>query len=159
MFTLHFIPAAKSSAQLEIVVKEIEAHLTTVSPTAGNKKIWLNSIDENISNQDTSTGNRDLKHETNTGIQQIKYTKGKYNSHSQNKLESVRKESDLKPIKKEKWNIHRDDNHPDDYIYWDSISGHVDDEARPTDKPEVRYSYEPCSLTFILRPIYQSVSQ
>jgi hypothetical protein len=70
---------------------------------------------------------RDLKHGQ-------KYSKSKSTSHVSNTLGQDRFPFDEKPVKREKWNIHREDELMDDFVYWDTISGHVDDQARPADR-------------------------
>ena len=129
-------PAAKSQAQLEVFVKAIEDHLTTteVNLLDKHKKIWMNSVDviESVNREE------DLKY----GADRPKYSKGKSRSHSSNALDQNTFPFEEKPVKREKWNIHREDtSNMDDFVYWDTISGQVDDQARPTDRHrEVRNS-------------------
>jgi len=113
--------ASKSRAQIEVFVKGVEAHLTTTeaSKAGGNSgKIWMNS-----GNEFTPGGTRDAK-EDQRDLR--KYSKGK--SHSGNEVGHGR--SFEKPIKREKWNMHeQEDELMDDFVYWDSIGGHVEDQA------------------------------
>ena len=63
-----------------------------------------------------------------------RYNKGKGTSHSANSLEGNSFPFEEKPPRREKWNVHRED-HMEDFVYWDTIGGHVDDQARvSTDK-------------------------
>ena len=125
---MSFLSASKSSAKIEVFVKGIEAHLTTTETNSQgrNKKIWMNSVDKYGAKPGPGT---DLKH----GRQDLtKYSKGKSSSHASNSLGFPFEE---KPVRREKWNLHQDDELIEDqYMYWDTIDGPVDDQAQPANR-------------------------
>ena len=92
---------------------------------------------ETIWGENTKNFSKDLK-QNQGGVDTHQYNKGKTTSHSANSLEGNSFPFEEKPPRREKWNVHRDD-HMEDFVYWDTIGGHVDDQARvSTDKqPEV----------------------
>merc|ERR1711974_100088 len=111
--------ASKSRAQIEVFVKGVEAHLTTTEASKtnganGGGKIWMKSGNELT----PAGGVRGTKDD------QRKYSKGK--GHSGNDVGHGRSfPFDEKPIKREKWNMHeQEDELMDDFVYWDSIGGH-----------------------------------
>ena len=111
-------------------MKGMESHMITTEANASKKK-------ETIWGENSKDFRKDLKHNQG-GVDTHRYNKGKATSRSANSLEGNSFPFEEKPPRREKWNVHRKD-HMEDFVYWDTIGGHADDQARvSTDKqPEV----------------------
>ena len=134
-------------AKLEVFVKNIESHLI-------NTKISFHETkDDNFekpSDPKTNDLARDMKHNRG-GSDTNRYDKETSPGHSANSLQGNSFPFEEKLPRRQKWNRHGEDQ-MDDFVYWDTIGGHVDDQARvSTDRrPEVTDHNHPSSLCQLL---------
>ena len=139
--------ASKSSAKIQINVKQIEPHLTTTDKPSENNKIWLQTSDTFHHKSDKFNAVDGKKSSFNGFDQPTKVSKGKWNSNKQNAIGNEANFED-KPSKSDKWNIYRgkENDHlvDEDYFYWDSINNHVEkDESKKSKK----VSHNQCILS------------
>lgn len=138
--------ASKSSAKIQINVKQIEPHLTTTAKPSKNNKIWLQTSDTFHQNSDKFNAVDGKSSSFNGFDQPTKVSKGKWNSNKQN---AIGNEAD-KPSKSDKWNIYRgrENDHlvDEDYFYWDSINNHVE---KDDSKKSKKVSHNQCSSAIL----------
>ena len=80
------------------------------------------------------TGLKDFNVKTETDLlDQAKHSGGKWNSNKENTIGNEIYFAE-KPSKSDKWNHYKENDVYDEYIYWDSITNHVDSDRKKTSR-------------------------
>ena len=123
-------------AKLEVFVKDIESHLINTKTSFPERKDDISEIPSDLKTKNLNRP-RDMKHNQG-GSDTNRYNKETSPGHSANSLQGNSFPFEEKLPRRQMWNRHGEDQ-MDDFVYWDTINGHVDDQARvSTDRrPEV----------------------